>query len=59
MHMSEKGPPGDPGDLSRETREVWDRNVDFWDGRMCEGNEFHTLLVAPSQERLLGWENHR
>jgi len=54
MHMREKGPPSDPGDPSRETREVWDRNADFWDGRMGEGNEFHSLLVAPSQERLLG-----
>jgi hypothetical protein len=59
MHMSEKGLPSNPGDPSRETREVWDRNADFWDGRMSEGNEFHTLLVAPSQERLLRWKNHR
>jgi len=52
--MTEKGPPSNPGDPSRETREVWDRNADFWDGRMGEGNEFHTLLVAPSRERMRG-----
>jgi len=53
MHMGGKGPPSNPGDPSRETGEVWDRNADFWDRRMGKGNELHTLLVAPLKERLL------
>jgi len=54
MHMGEKEPPNNPRDPGRETGEVWDRNADFWYGRMGEGDDFHTLLVAPLKERLLG-----
>jgi 2-polyprenyl-3-methyl-5-hydroxy-6-metoxy-1,4-benzoquinol methylase len=39
--------------LNDAVREIWDRNADFWNERMGEGNEFHRVLVAPAQERLL------
>lgn len=42
-----------PGDLNRESREIWDAKADFWDERMGEGNAFHLQLVGPSSERLL------
>ena len=29
------------------------RNAAFWDERMGEGNDWHRLLIAPAQERLL------
>jgi 2-polyprenyl-3-methyl-5-hydroxy-6-metoxy-1,4-benzoquinol methylase len=39
--------------LNDEVREIWDKNADYWNDRMREGNEFHRLLIAPAQERLL------
>ena len=39
--------------LGREVGEIWDRNAEYWDLRMGEGNAFHSELVQPSQERLL------
>ena len=39
--------------LERETVEIWDRNADFWDERMGEGNAFHKILIEPTQLRLL------
>jgi 2-polyprenyl-3-methyl-5-hydroxy-6-metoxy-1,4-benzoquinol methylase len=43
----------EPARLNDEVREIWNRNADFWDGRMGEGNDFHKLLIEPSQLRLL------
>jgi 2-polyprenyl-3-methyl-5-hydroxy-6-metoxy-1,4-benzoquinol methylase len=40
--------------LNDEVREIWDRNADFWNERMGDGNDFHRLLIGPTQERLLG-----
>lgn len=40
--------------LGAETVEIWERNADFWDERMGEGNAFHKLLIEPTQLRLLG-----
>ena len=40
-------------ELSRETVEIWERNADFWDERMGEGNAFHKLLIEPTQLDLL------
>lgn len=40
-------------ELNPEVCRIWDNNADFWDSRMGEGNDFHRLLVAPAQERLL------
>ena len=39
--------------LEQETVEIWDRNADFWDERMGEGNEFHKFLIEPTQLELL------
>ena len=38
---------------NRETRQVWNRNADFWDERMGEGNDFVEMLIWPATERLL------
>ena len=40
-------------ELNRETGEIWDRNADYWDERMGEGNSFHKLLIEPAQIKLL------
>src|SRR5437588_10123706 len=40
-------------DLNREAQEIWNRNAEFWDERMGEGNAFQRLLVGPASERLL------
>lgn len=45
--MTERNP------LNDEVRAIWDRNADFWDERMGEGNKFHTLLIEPAQLQLL------
>ena len=39
--------------LGGETVEIWNRNADFWDERMGEGNEFHKFLIEPTQLGLL------
>ena len=43
----------DFAELGEETVEIWDRNADFWDQRMGEGNAFHKLLIEPTQLDLL------
>ena len=43
--------------LERETVEIWDRNADFWDEGMGEGNAFHKNLIEPTQLRLLSLES--
>jgi 2-polyprenyl-3-methyl-5-hydroxy-6-metoxy-1,4-benzoquinol methylase len=40
----------DPND---ETRDVWNANAAFWDGRMGEGNDFVNTLTWPATQRLL------
>ena len=39
--------------LGGETVDIWNRNADFWDERMGEGNEFHKFLIEPTQLKLL------
>ena len=34
-------------------RDAWDRNAEFWNERMGEGNDFFNLLLWPAVERLL------
>jgi 2-polyprenyl-3-methyl-5-hydroxy-6-metoxy-1,4-benzoquinol methylase len=36
-----------------ETRQAWNRNAAYWDGRMGEGNDFVEVLSWPATERLL------
>ena len=44
---------GDFQALNAEVCDIWDKNADYWNERMREGNEFHRILIAPAQERLL------
>ena len=44
---------GDFQTLNAEVCEIWEKNADYWNDRMREGNEFHRVLIAPAQERLL------
>lgn len=39
--------------LGGETTDIWNANADFWDARMGEGNEFHKILIEPTQLALL------
>ena len=43
----------DFAELGGETVDIWDRNADFWNERMGEGNEFHKFLIEPTQLGLL------
>lgn len=36
-----------------EVKGIWNANAEFWDLRMGEGNDFHKLLVEPTQLKLL------
>lgn len=44
---------GDFQALNTEVCDIWDKNADFWNHHMRDGNEFHRVLIAPAQERLL------
>ena len=48
---------GDFPALNHAVREAWDVNAGFWDERMRDGNDFHRLLIAPAQERLLNLQS--
>jgi len=48
--------PADFKALNLEVRDIRDRNVDYWDERMDEENDFHRVLIGPAQERLLELE---
>jgi SAM-dependent methyltransferase len=37
-----------------DTIPVWDRNADFWDRHLGEGNAFQLKLIMPATDRLLG-----
>lgn len=52
--MSIESSSRDPGQLNRETRQLWELKANFWDERMGEGNRFQRVLVGPASERLLG-----
>jgi ubiquinone/menaquinone biosynthesis C-methylase UbiE len=36
-----------------EVKNIWNTNAKFWDSRMGEGNDFHKMLIEPTQLRLL------
>jgi 2-polyprenyl-3-methyl-5-hydroxy-6-metoxy-1,4-benzoquinol methylase len=39
---------------NEDVRRIWEENATFWDATIgAEGNDFHRLLVAPAQMRLL------
>ena len=39
--------------VNAEVQTIWDRNADFWDQQMGEGNAFHKLLIEPVQLEFL------
>jgi 2-polyprenyl-3-methyl-5-hydroxy-6-metoxy-1,4-benzoquinol methylase len=39
--------------LNQEVRAIWNRNADYWDERMGEGNTFHKSLIEPVQLEFL------
>lgn len=39
--------------LNQSTKEIWNKNAEFWDNIMQEGNNFHTKLIEPAQLSLL------
>src|SRR5262249_11035562 len=48
--------PVDPADNKKavfENRDIWNRNAEFWDQKMGEGNLFVRCLIRPAVERLL------
>lgn len=46
--------------LNQEAIAVWEKNAEFWDEQMGEGNEFHKTLIEPTQLQLLNIEpGHR
>ena len=45
--------PGEFPKLQRENTRIWNRNADWWDDRIGDGNDFQDLLVEPATERLL------
>jgi SAM-dependent methyltransferase len=52
--MERSSPSNPPDDLKHAVVRIWDRNADFWDEKMGEGNTFHKCLIEPAQVRLLG-----
>jgi 2-polyprenyl-3-methyl-5-hydroxy-6-metoxy-1,4-benzoquinol methylase len=39
--------------IENEVKNIWNANAEFWDKKMGEGNEFHKILVEPTQLKLL------
>src|SRR5262245_7651831 len=48
-----KSPDSDLRRLNQEVKAIWNRNADFWDQQMGEGNDFHKSLIEPAQLELL------
>jgi ubiquinone/menaquinone biosynthesis C-methylase UbiE len=40
--------------LNDETRDAWNANASFWDGKMGDGNDFANILLWPAILRMLG-----
>jgi 2-polyprenyl-3-methyl-5-hydroxy-6-metoxy-1,4-benzoquinol methylase len=36
-----------------DNRRIWNRNAQWWDDRIGDGNDFQTILIEPATERLL------
>lgn len=39
--------------MKDEVRNIWNANAEFWDSKMGEGNDFHKILIEPTQLRLM------
>src|SRR6516162_7727087 len=48
-----KSPQAELHQLNQEVQAIWNRNADFWDERMGEGNAFHKSLIEPVQLEFL------
>jgi len=44
---------GDRPELGDEVRRIWDRNAEWWDDRIGDGNAYQIELIEPAQERLV------
>ncbi|MBN1918150.1 MAG: class I SAM-dependent methyltransferase [Verrucomicrobia bacterium] len=40
-----------------EVRRIWDRNAEWWDDRIGDGNAYQIELIEPAQERLIRIES--
>lgn len=54
MTMNGIGPDSEFPAYSEENRRIWDRNADWWDDRIGDGNAFQDFLIEPATERMLG-----
>ncbi|MGD2174361.1 MAG: class I SAM-dependent methyltransferase [Candidatus Brocadiaceae bacterium] len=39
--------------LNKEARRIWDRNAEWWDDRIGDGNDFQRRLIEPATEDLV------
>ena len=39
--------------MNEEVKSIWNTNAEFWDSKMGEGNDFHKMLIEPTQLKLL------
>ncbi len=44
---------GDNPALNSESRRIWDRNAEWWDDRIGDGNAYQVELIEPAQEQLV------
>ena len=44
---------GDRAELGDEVWRIWDRNAEWWDDRIGDGNAYQIELIEPAQERLV------
>jgi 2-polyprenyl-3-methyl-5-hydroxy-6-metoxy-1,4-benzoquinol methylase len=47
------GSDAERAEFADEVRRIWDRNAEWWDDRIGEGNEYQIELIEPAQERLV------
>jgi 2-polyprenyl-3-methyl-5-hydroxy-6-metoxy-1,4-benzoquinol methylase len=53
MMDGEHGSGSSPSD---ELRRIWDRNAEWWDDKIGDGNAYQIELIEPAQERLVSIE---
>jgi 2-polyprenyl-3-methyl-5-hydroxy-6-metoxy-1,4-benzoquinol methylase len=51
--MTKEQPDSEFAGYTDENRRIWDANAQWWDNRIGDGNDFQTILIEPSTERLL------
>ncbi len=42
-----------PAELNKEVRRIWDKNAEWWDDKIGDGNDYQCELLEPSTEYLL------